>query len=518
MSGSEPTGSTPNWPAGYVPPAAEWSHWWSVKLDAANPDYQGAPFISQAGGTMLGPLHLSGLPTAPDQAASKAYVDSITPAAGPFMPMTGGAFTGPVTTTSTITLAGNPSANLQAAPKQYVDAATTLGNTALTTAQAAVRRNGDTMTGALVLFGDPSATLQAATKQYADTKLALAGGTITGALTLNSGLQAKGSVHFDVGFNISPLNNYEWSIGTNSSGDHIETHRTGWYDQWVSASGTRNWVSGNAVALSLDTAGNLGVTGTVTMAAGAVSGGLNVTGALGLGAGTPWTFNTLSGGQRQTHAAGGYYDEWVIADGTRNWYAANVKQMALDPGGTLALEAGVSAGNGTMLMGAMAGGYGVQFAAGYYFFFDPNNGNLVFRRANTDFWIMRQSDLVCFNNQGPVGGVGAYINNSDERGKANITPATVGLAEVLALRPISFTRVNDGRNPDEIEIGFSAQQVASVIPEAVRPMGVSLRDGGGGIDTDTPTLGVSSDPIIAALVMGMQEMAAEIAALKAARA
>lgn len=50
-----------------------------------------------------------------------------------------------------------------------------------------VSKSGDTMTGALLLnTSNPTNALQAASKGYADTKLPLAGGTMTGFLTLNS--------------------------------------------------------------------------------------------------------------------------------------------------------------------------------------------------------------------------------------------------------------------------------------------------------------------------------------------
>jgi len=47
-----------------------------------------------------------------------------------------------------------------------------------------VAKSGDTMTGLLLLSADPSAALGAVTKQYSDTKLPLAGGTLTGAVTV----------------------------------------------------------------------------------------------------------------------------------------------------------------------------------------------------------------------------------------------------------------------------------------------------------------------------------------------
>jgi hypothetical protein len=145
------------------------------------------------------------------------------------------------TMTGLLTLSGAPTVNLHAATKLYVDTADGALNTRLTTAETSigtltttysskvyvdtanalkVSKTGDTMTGALVLSGAPTAGLHAATKTYVDagdsalntrltiaegtlatlnanpvtksyvdtqdaTKLALAGGTMTGDLTLS---------------------------------------------------------------------------------------------------------------------------------------------------------------------------------------------------------------------------------------------------------------------------------------------------------------------------------------------
>ena len=69
------------------------------------------------------------------------------------LPISGGTMTGP------LTLSGDPAEDLQAAPKQYVDALR----------QLLVQKAGDTMTGPLVLPGNPTANLQAAPKQYIDS-------------------------------------------------------------------------------------------------------------------------------------------------------------------------------------------------------------------------------------------------------------------------------------------------------------------------------------------------------------
>lgn len=68
------------------------------------------------GGTMLGPLILSGDPTDPLGAVTKQYVDNtIANQLTGYLPLTGGVMTGG------LTLAGDPIQPLQAATKQYVD-------------------------------------------------------------------------------------------------------------------------------------------------------------------------------------------------------------------------------------------------------------------------------------------------------------------------------------------------------------------------------------------------------------
>ena len=111
-----------------------------------------APAVAQdlpiSGGTLTGPLTLSGAPTTPLMAATKAYVDTETTRAEAAetgkLPLAGGTMTG------AIVLPGNPSAALQAAPRQYVDAETTRAETAEALALPAA---GGTIPGTLVLTG-----------------------------------------------------------------------------------------------------------------------------------------------------------------------------------------------------------------------------------------------------------------------------------------------------------------------------------------------------------------------------
>jgi hypothetical protein len=82
-----------------------------------------------------------------------------------------------------------------------------------------------------------------------------------------------------------------------------------------------------------------------------------------------------------------------------------------------------------------------------------------------------------------------FVAYSDVRGKTNVVPTECGLPAVLQLNPVSFRRLTD---PDHSELGFIAQDVAEVIPEAVRE--------GRARDTDDVVLGLLLTPIVAALV------------------
>jgi hypothetical protein len=114
---------------------------------------------------------------------------------------------------------------------------------------------------------------------------------------------------------------------------------------------------------------------------------------------------------------------------------------------------------------------------------------------------------------GSVAGTSAYVNLSDARLKKNIVPLSDGLALVGQLRAVRF----DWRTEDEREvgkefklsadrqIGFIAQDVAKVLPEAV-----STAKGKDAI------MSLAESKIVPALVSAVQEQEAEIRALKAA--
>lgn len=159
----------------------------------------------------------------------------------PFLKLVGGTLTGPLVVSgadNTITVGRAPTKDMEVATKKYVDDAVQTGgggtgvdvskeyvDQQVATLQGEidekVAKSGDTMTGALILSGDPTTALGATTKQYADSiKTSLekqigditagttdlpyvkkAGDTMTGDLTMGGNsvikFNDKGSVYND---------------------------------------------------------------------------------------------------------------------------------------------------------------------------------------------------------------------------------------------------------------------------------------------------------------------------------
>ena len=197
-----------------------------------------------------------------------------------------------------------------------------------------------------------------------------------------------------------------------------------------------------------------------------------------------WNFSVDSGGHSNTRI-NAYADNHFARSGL---CAGNSWEFYIGPGGA-----------GRLL----------QFAANWYWEWNINDGQTSWVGGGTRLWQMRQSpDNLVWNPTGVVGGFGAYQNFSDRRVKRNIEDTTYGLAEIMKLRPVTFNRIRfekDARGPIT-ELGFIAQEVRVIIPEAVTVIGSPMPDGTGGLDDDEPTLAMSIDPIVAALVNAVKEL------------
>jgi hypothetical protein len=134
---------------------------------------------------------------------------------------------------------------------------------------------------------------------------------------------------------------------------------------------------------------------------------------------------------------------------------------------------------------------------------EVNTGSsIVLRAGGTASWI-----TAFVRGEAGVANVlasGAWNQFSDKRGKRDVCNCGYGLAQVLALRPVNFFYKHLGVAGEE-QIGFVAQEVQEVIPEAVHPMAEG-----------DDTLGLSASTLIPVLVKAVQELTARIAVLEGA--
>ena len=142
------------------------------------------------------------------------------------------------------------------------------------------------------------------------------------------------------------------------------------------------------------------------------------------------------------------------------------------------------------------------------------NGQIVCRNSSSpagQYW----RNGVDGSNNGYVlynhNGTGVFISNggtswsssSDERSKKNIKPLQLGLAQIEALKPSSFDYKTD-ESEDSKRIGFIAQEVLPVLPQAVYSP-----------ENPEDMMGVSMTEMIPVMVKAIQELKAELDAVKA---
>jgi hypothetical protein len=123
------------------------------------------------------------------------------------------------------------------------------------------------------------------------------------------------------------------------------------------------------------------------------------------------------------------------------------------------------------------------------------------------------SGLVYFNyntaNVGTIttnGSATAYNTSSDYRLKNDVQPLSNGLATVSALNPVTYNWIGNGSKGE----GFIAHELQTVIPDAVTGIKDAVDDEGKPIYQ-----GVDYSKIVVHLVAAIQELSAEVEALKA---
>lgn len=440
-----------------------------------------------AGGTMTGPLTLAADPTANLQAATKQYVDNKA-----FLPITGGTLTGSVALSPGVIGAGAKVATLfaglnialnqqgnigfnayQNASSQWVSIAgggvnyltsnagilslwgansSTAGSTVIPTQILQASTLGITMAGGtdITLVRDPTNALHAATKQYADKMLPLTGGTLSGALTVPS-LTANGAVVFGA---TAMGGQCYVSADANST---VLNFQTNYALAFRRSDGLVYYAASGApggMAFNCSPAGNFSVGGNLT-ATGAVQ-GVNIIGT-----------NACFPSYTQSN------DFYMTGD------ASNLH---------------------------------LRWAGNWELYYQRSSGTMIYQRSGASWFNWRAGDAVTYNGIANQGGIGPYADYSDIRGKRDVEDASEGLEAVRLLRPVSFIRLPRTDYlppPPRREIGFVAQDLQKVMPEAVMP----FED----LDSDNPGLAIMTTPIVAALVNAVKELAARVETLEGGR-
>jgi len=257
----------------------------------------------------------------------------------------------------------------------------------------------------------------------------------------------------------------------------------GWAWRYTRASGNMQYVRGNdsAVLFTIDGSGN----GSVAQS---------------------WTAGLDVNAQRNVVAAGTVQGGYVNSTGNVNANSSVTASVDISAARNISAGAALFAHGSNIVIGPGGSGRVMQMAGGYYWDFNTTTGDAIWVMNNQQCWVMSPLDGRCYNNIAWVGGHGAYRDVSDERLKTDITPATVGLPEILAIEPINFHRLGpEGEVYPADEIGFSAQNVQPIIPEAVTEAGIGLPD----------ALAVASEMILAAVVNAIKTLDQRITVLEA---
>ena len=475
---------------------------------------------TSAGLTMYsGAITLFAEPTTAKHATTKAYVDShVGSVTGNYLPLTGGTVTGPTTFTSNLTVgvgqggvkfipggAFNTGYTSFVGPngiqRAYIGNAT--GNTIYLVMEDGVTTFS--VSGFLQLGNDPTAAMHGATKQYVDTKfssggsswyLPLGGGTLSGTLIVDAPIIGRNSGGTSNGF-----------VGSYDTDINLPSCFGFWADN---ATMNFGWADGNglnpASVAQLDGSGYFTCNKLFPYDQIYFRG--SGTGFLTDANYAHWIFDSANWGIRYDRAGGSVH--FIRGyDGLDNF--------TITGDGHVIAYADVMALQGNMFMGWGGAGTCLQFFGGWLFSWNSGNGSLEYTTPSGGFFVARTTDWLFFANFGPFAGHGAYVDLSDDRSKTGVAESITGLKEILQINPIRFRRIKNFKQgpvtDDNEDIGFSAQQIQSVIPEAVKRVGIELPDGSGGIDTDDPTLGIVTTPIVAALVNSVKTLTAMVTKL-----
>jgi hypothetical protein len=182
----------------------------------------------------------------------------------------------------------------------------------------------------------------------------------------------------------------------------------------------------------------------------------------------------------------------------------------LNVSGSIYSSSSISSAGGMYPSGGISTDNGIVINYGYAYGLNSNN------QVSSNGWYMQISTSWSNNFRFFYGGTGVgqgsaraqidtsgnYSALSDINKKKDIALSTLGLAEVMKLKPSTFKFKDDEKQ--EEQIGFIAQEVKDIIPYAY------YED----VQGDDKFIGLKQTAIIPVLVKAIQELKAEIETLK----
>lgn len=209
-------------------------------------------------------------------------------------------------------------------------------------------------------------------------------------------------------------------------------------------------------------------------------------------------------GKTAVRWATGYFDALdaggTITGGTLTDGTASLTSGALTSATTGAFSGAVTVGSlasSGAVSGTTATFTGLTHVNGSFLRITNNSDVFDIDCDGTDVVMNASAGVSVIKGNKAFSGNGAYINHSDKRLKKNIKTATPGLNEILKLKPKTFERKGDAFMG--IEIGFVAQDVEKVLPDAVYTHGDKEK-----------TKGIATDNIIPVLVNAIKELNAKV--------
>ena len=272
---------------------------------------------------------------------------------------------------------------------------------------------------------------------------------------------ASGTSSFALGSGTVSSGGYSMAIGHSAQATGINAHAFGF---GANASGQQSTAVGSLANASGEASIAVGVfaqaQGSASLAIG--SGSAQSQNSMSFGIGTAYSIGETNIGMRNTSYVPVNTFSWNLAD----------RLFSIGGGDANAFNPAPNASDALTILKNGQTGIGIDNFEAF------TNGN-IFQVGDGNTGIIGYVD----------NGTGNWVAVSDERKKDNITDLSYGLDQVLQLRPTSF---NYKRN-NEHTIGFIAQQVLPIIPEAV-------------YGTESEGYGMSYATLTPVLVKAIQEM------------